>query len=54
MPYGLPDEYDTPENKRKMEKCVSSVQEDGKSKEQAIKICKTKITMDEELKKGKE
>jgi len=53
MPYGLPEELDTPENQRKMEECVKSVQKDGKGEEEAIKICKTKITMEKELEKKK-
>ena len=45
MPYGLPKEIggDSEENDRWMEECVKKVQKTGKSKEDAIAICKATL-----------
>lgn len=43
MPYGLPKEMDTPENNKRMERCVQQVCKEGKGKVAAIKICKMSL-----------
>jgi hypothetical protein len=45
MPYGLPKEVggDSPANVKWMEKCVSDVQKQGKSKSSAVAICKSQL-----------
>lgn len=51
MPYGLPDNVDTPKNRRKMERCVNKLTKDpdfkprGKDSKKlaAIKVCKSRI-----------
>lgn len=45
MPYNLPEEIggDSEENDRWMEECVKKVQKSGKSKDDAIAICKATL-----------
>ena len=43
MPFGLPKEKDTPENNRKMERCVSARKAEGESESSAVAICKSSI-----------
>ena len=45
MPYGIPKKYggDNPQNIRRMEKCVERVMAQGKTKVQAIRICKSTL-----------
>lgn len=45
MPYGIPKDAggDSPDNVEKMHRCVESVMQTGKSKESAIRICKSSM-----------
>jgi len=54
VPFGLPKSIggDSSANNAKMESCVKKVKSSGKSKESAIKICKSSLIRSAEAGKG--